>query len=72
MFWTSKARSAACSRDTSGWRGVRVERVSRGTLDDLREAVSREPVEFCWEELVCSDFACEVGSMMAYSGGKVW
>ena len=34
--------------------------------------MSRELVESRREELVCSDLACEVRSMMAYSRGKVW
>ena len=41
-------------------------------LDDRGEAVSRELVEGCQEELVYSDLACEVESVMAYSDGKVW
>ena len=55
----------------SGWRGVRVKRVAQGLLDDLSEAASREPVKGSREELVYSDLACEVESVMAYSGGKV-
>ena len=52
-------------RDVSGGRSVRVERVARGRLEDLGEAVSRELVEGRREELVCSDLAREIDDCLA-------
>ena len=50
-----------------------VTRVAWGRLDNLSTAVLRELVENRREELVCSDLACEVRSMIAgYPGGKMW